>query len=334
MGTNSWQQNIDLKKQLFQQSSKFSFVQAMRLLKLDSKDKDESSKKKIRIHPRLSLDFPNCDVTDIEEFNDFIQMTVTFMGLYGESSPLPTFYTETLLDEELDDNSVMREFIDIFNMPIYQKYFEIWKKHRLGVRLHDFNDSKVLDLLHVFSGMPKGHTREKYGSSYPLLKYAGLNMHYPRSAEALRILISDIIGHESVEIVQCIEQMASIPKSQYCSLGVENTTIDDNLHLGSKIKDRMGKFRIAITQLDMKSFNYLLPNTHKFNELVNAVRLYITQSLDWEMQLSLKDGEHQTITLGSDNESKLGLNTWLGDRGQNLKIRTLTIDNNYKDLKW
>ncbi len=335
MGTSSWQQKIDIKKQLFEQSSKFSYIQAMRLLELDDKNRADSDKKKIRVHPRLSLDFPNSDITDIEEFEDFIKLTVTFMGLYGESSPLPTFYTEALLDEELDDSSVMRDFIDIFNMPIYQTYVKVWKKNRLGIRLNEFDDSRVLDLLHSFSGMPKQHLREKYNESDSLLRYASLNMQYPRSAEALRILISDIIDHDNVEIVQCIEQMAPIPASQYCSLGLKNTTLDDNLHLGSKIKDRMGKFRISITELDIKSFNELLPDTQKFKDLLKAVGLYITQSLDWEMQLSLKDGEYQAIKLGGSEESKLGLNSWLGDKQEYRKTRTLVLNKNqYKDLKW
>ena len=333
MVTSSWQQKIDIKKQLLEQSSKFSFVQAIRLLELDSKS--SANKKEIRVHPRLSLDFPNSDITEIKEFEAFIKLTVTFMGLYGESSPLPTFYTESLLDEELNDSSVMRDFIDIFNMPIYQTYFKVWKKNRLGIRLNEFNDRRVLDLLHSFSGMPQEHLRQKYKNHHSLLKYASLNMQFPRSAEALRILISNIIGHESVEIEQCIEQMASIPVSQHCSLGIKNTELDDNLHLGSKIKDRMGKFRISITELDIQSFNELLPGTSTFQNLVQEIGLYITKSLDWEMQLCLKNSAFQAIVLGEKQESKLGLNTWLGDQQHDPKSRTLVLGKTqYKDLKW
>ena len=335
MDSSSWQQKVDIKQQLFEQSSKFSYIQAIRLLELDNKNQDSSSKKKIRIHPRLSLDFPNSDITDIEEFEEFIKLTVTFMGLYGESSPLPTFYTESLLEEELNDSSVMRDFIDIFNMPIYQAYFKVWKKNRLGVRLNEFKDNKVLQLLHSFSGMPQEHLREKYAKNHSLLRYASLNMQFPRSAEALRTLISDIIEHDSVEIEQCIEQMAPIPKSQYCYLGVENTELDNNLHLGSKIKDRMGKFRILITELDIKSFNALLPDREKFKNLLQAIHLYITASLDWEMHLSLKSGEYQDMMLGGSEGLQLGLNTWIGEKNPHSKLQTLVINKNqYKDLTW
>jgi len=159
MGTHSRQQETNIIEELFTQSSKFSYVQAIRLLERDFRHNDAVSHPKIRTHPRLSLDFPNSDLIEIKEEEGFITLVVTFLGLYGESSPLPTFYTESLLDEARDDKSVMRDFIDIFNIPIYQAYFKVWLKSRLGLRLNEFHDTKVLELLHVFSGMPYAHTR-------------------------------------------------------------------------------------------------------------------------------------------------------------------------------
>jgi len=325
MDTDSRKQKININRELFTHSSKFSFVQAIRLLKKNFNNKDDVLEQKIRTHPRLSLAFPNSDIIDITKDKEFIRLTVTFMGLYGESSPLPTFYTEELLEEERKDKSVMREFIDIFNIPLYKIYFNVWLKNQLGIRLNEFNDTKVLDLLHTFSGMPYENLRQQYEGTYSFLKYAGLNMHYPRSAEALRNLISDIIRNGKVEVIQCIEQMASIPSSQYCSLGQRNTTLDDNLHLGDQIKDRMGKFRILISELDMKSFNLLLPGAKKFKALVDAVKLYIGESLSWDLQLILKDREYYPISLGASQESRLGLNTWLGKDEQ---LRTLFINKN------
>jgi len=325
MDTDFRKQKVNINKELFTHSSKFSFVQAIRLLEKNFNNKDNVLEQKIRTHPRLSLAFPKSDIVDITKDKEFIRLTVTFMGLYGESSPLPTFYTEELLEEERNDKSVMRDFIDIFNAPLYQIYFKVWLKNQLGIRLNEFNDTKVLDLLHTFSGMPYENLRQQHEGVYSFLRYAGLNMHYPRSAEALRTLICDIIKNDEVEVVQCVKQMASIPSSQYCSLGKRNTTLDDNLHLGDKIKDRMGKFRILISELDIESFNFLLPGAKKFKALVDAVKLYVGESLSWDLQLTLKDSEYQPISLGVTQESRLGLNTWLG---KDEKLRTLCINTN------
>jgi len=306
------QQKIDINSPLFKESSKFSFIQAVRLIELYYSDKESALEKNIRARPRLSLDFPNSDIVSIDKEQDFIKLTVTFMGLYGESSPLPTFYTEMLLQEERNDKNVMREFIDIFNIPIYRTYFKVWLKNQLGIRANEFNDTKILDFLHVFSGMPQAHLREKYKEQYPLLKYAGLNMQYPRSAEALRTLISNITDNNNIQIIQCIKRMVPIPELQRCSLGSSNSILDETLHLGDKIKDRMGKFRIFIFKLDMRKFNALLPGTNSFGTLVKVVKLYIGESLNWDIQLTLREDVSTGITLGGGDDSKLGLNTWLG----------------------
>ena len=324
MGTHSRQQEVTVNEELFAHSSKFSYIQAIRLLEHHFRDHDAPSHPKIRTRPRLSLDFPHSDIIDIKKDDAFITLVVTFLGLYGESSPLPTFYTESLIDEARDEKSVMRDFIDIFNIPIYQAYFKVWLKNQLGIRLNEFHDEKVLELFHVFSGMPYAHTREKFQGDYNLLKYAGLNMHFPRSAEALRTLISDIIDNANVEIIQCVEQMANIPEPQHCGLGVCNTSLDEDLHLGNKIKDRMGKFRIVIKDLDMNEFNLLLPQAKKFNSLVKAVKLYIGEGLSWDLQLMLKKDEQQNISLGISEHSKLGLNSWLGS---DTRVRTLFLNN-------
>ena len=312
MAATIGRQETDLKEQLLTQSSEFSFVQALRLLLLQYDDKEQALLDSIRVRPRLSLDFPYSDIIDIRQREDIYQLTVTFLGLYGESSPLPTFYTEMLLEEQARDKSVMRDFVDIFNAPIYESYFKVWLKNRLGVRFDEFGDQSIIELFHVFSGMPTKELRDKHKVSYALLKYAGLTLHNAHSALGLSILIRDVISWEHVHIIQCVEQMVAIPKEQYCTLGESNSILDETLHLGDKIRDRMGKFRIVIEKLDADSFNHLLPGSESFDILVNAIVLYLNEPLDWDIQLILDRDTYQTVTLGEKPYASLGYNTWLG----------------------
>jgi type VI secretion system protein ImpH len=323
MGTNIGQQKIDIKKELLEHGSRFSFVQAIRLLRLIFKDIDKEIEQKLRFRPRLSLDFPKSDIEKIEKKDEFIRITVTFLGLYGESSPLPTFYTEILLEESLNDKSAMRDFIDIFNMPVYQLYFKVWLKNRLGIRINEYHDERALNFLHIFSGLPTKNIRDKFDFHHLMLKYNGLNMRYVKSAESLRALVSDFTNNHDVQIQQCIEQKVSIPNNQRCLLGVKNTTLDDNLHVGSKIKDRMGKFRIIIKNLSISKFNALLPDTNEFKSLVKVITLFLNNALNWDIALELKKNENKTVMLGDSNFSRLGMNTWLGNDHENKKILIL-----------
>lgn len=319
MGTDIGQQKVDIKKELFEHGSGFSFIQAIRLLRLIFKDKEDDIEKKLRFRPRLSLDFPKSDIEKIEKKDEYIKITVTFLGLYGESSPLPTFYTEILLEENLKDKKAMRDFIDIFNMPIYQLYFKIWLKNRLGIRVNEFNDKKALDFLHIFSGLPTQNIRDKFDFNYSWLRYCGLNMHYSKSAQSLRALVSDFTNTNQVEIQQCVEQQVSIPINQRCQLGEKNTILDNNLHLGEKVKDRMGKFKIIIKNLTISKFNTLLPNTEEFKRLVDIITLFLNSALNWDIELEMKKYEYKSLKLGNSNFCQLGLNTWLENGQENRK---------------
>jgi type VI secretion system protein ImpH len=329
MGTDARQQKVDIVEELLTKSSRFSYVQALRLLRFAYNDEENPLEDKLRTRARLSMEFPNSDIVSIEKDKDFINLYVTFMGLYGESSPLPTFYTEALLEEKRNDKSVMREFIDIFNIPLYQTYFKVWLKNQIGIRLNEFNDSKIENLLSLFCGVPQKNMRQSYEKEFSLLKYAGLNMVYPRSAEALRALISDIIDYDKIEIEQCVATMAPIPSKQFCALGQENSSLDEDLHLGNKIKDRMGKFRIEIFDLDADTFNALLPGGKKYHTIQKSVALYLGNELSWDLKLTLLESVKTSVTLGALKGTMLGMNSWLGRAD---RTRTVVFDQNfYKD---
>ena len=109
---------------LLKQGHGFSFFQALRLLRRcggageESPGDREGADRSLRIRPDLSLGFPASDVARIEETPGGpagYRVTVSFLGLYGASSPLPTFYTEDLIDEMLADSTTTRDFLDIFH---------------------------------------------------------------------------------------------------------------------------------------------------------------------------------------------------------------------------
>ena len=110
----------------------------------------------LRIRPLLSLSFPGTDVYSVEEVerNDqvYYLLTVTFLGLYGASSPLPTHYTEDLLDEASDDRTVSRDFLDILSSPFYRLFYQCWSKNRWFIKLADEEAADYLERLYSLMG--------------------------------------------------------------------------------------------------------------------------------------------------------------------------------------
>ncbi len=312
-------QTPDIKKLLLEDGPHFSFIQALRILRLiackeNGADGDESElNRRISIRPELSLSFPESDISSIKQTAEdppHFNIEATFLELYGPSSPLPTFYTENLLAELSEDKSITRDFLDIINAPLYTVYFKIWNKYRLFYRIVEQLDHDTLQRLYCLLGLENDTLQKQVDDSYSLLRYIGLTTQFPRSAEGLRTMISDNLDEPSIRIIQCISRIAVIPEDQRFILGVSGNTLGENSYLGEEIEDRMGKFRIQASPADSESFHRFLPDRQAFGKINDLVHFYLDQPLLWDMELIIDSENIQPARLGGDRWSQLGWNTW------------------------
>ena len=325
MATQDWRQTSDIKEELIKNGKRFSFIQAERLLHYiirkdhqgfgqDNRQDDRNIGRSIKVRPKLSLDFPNTDIDSIEEIsgeNPLYLLTVTFLGLYGVSSPLPTFYTEDLMDEVSEDVTVTRDFIDIINAPFYRLFYRCWSKYRQFVKIIDEQEPEYLERLYCFLGLGIEEHRQEIKNAQALIPYIGLFTQFPRSAQGLNRLLSDALKVDRMEIDQCIHRMAPIPEDQRLFLGVSGAELGLNSYLGQEIDDRMGSFRIRIGPVDADTFHDFLPNTDKFDTMAQLIRLYMDKPLIWENEMILSANEVKTVRLGEQRWSNLGWDTWM-----------------------
>lgn len=324
MASENRQSNINIKELLLTSGNKFSFIQANRLLNLLTKEEQASLQEQLRIRPELSLEFPGSDVASIEEVatenGSRYLLTATFLGLYGVSSPLPTFYTENLFQEAAEDNSLNREFIDIFNNHLYHSFFKIWSTHRLGYKLFEEKDNSYMFFLYSFGGLTNENVRNNISSEYNPLRYLGILGHFPRSAYGLKTLLSDLLNLRAIKIIECQDSLLPIPEDQQFSLGINNCQLGENSHLGKEITSTNNAFTIQIGPISYDDYSQLLPNSEKFKLLHQSVNLYIDQPLIWDVELSIPGEEIPGITLGKINGAQLGYDSWLLDKKASRKV--------------
>jgi len=314
------EQAPSLKDRLLEDGKLFSFVQSLRLLRLvldgDGKEVLDKGKigKRIRVRPDLNLDFPESDISSIEEIPgdpSHYLITATFLGLYGTSSPLPTFYTEDLLQEQSDDMSVTRDFIDILNHPVYSLFFNCWTKYRLFYKVVEEPDKEVIDRLFSLIGLEDETFRGKVEDPYALIRYTGLLTQFPRSAEGLRSILVDHMNEPSITVVQCVPRMTDIPTDQRCIVGESGNVLGDTCYIGFEIADIAGKFRIQAGPLDSVAFHRFLPDGQVYDTMRQMTRFYLDQPLEFDIELLIDSTHVQTARLGSDRWSQLGWNTWV-----------------------
>ena len=329
----------DLMERLLGECREFSFVQTMRLLRRwlrqDGEGESADPADRIRVRPDLSLAFPGTDVTAVDRLPEedpvrFL-VTVTFLGLYGASSPLPTFYTEDLLGEREDDRSITRDFLDVINAALSPLLYRAWSKYRLYHRLIEEQDPSTREYLFSLLGLESPGIRKRLEDPYRLLRYIGLTTQIPRSAEGLRALLSDTLGEESLCIVQCVERKAAVPEDQRLRLGQSGHVLGEETVLGREISDRMGKFRVQIGPCDADGLHRLLPDGEPYDLMRERIRFYLDQPLEWDLEVLVRPGEIRTAGLGDERWSRLGWNTWIfsgppPEDGQSVRLGPAPFD--------
>jgi type VI secretion system protein ImpH len=320
MADETGQPLLSLKQELLTKGHEFSFFQAIQLLKLlgASPDiphdpADHNTRIPIRIRPNLSLAFPAADITRIEELpgeEPAYRITANFLGLYGHSSPLPTFYTEKLIDEANSDESVCRDFLDTYNHRLFALYHLCCLKYSLFFKIINENSKDILEKLYCLLGIGKPQLREEFEIAFQLCRYIGLITQYSHSALGLKILLQDACG-APVNIIECVKTIEKIPAEHHAMLGLANNRLGIDSTIGRESLDRTGKILIQMGPIGLDKFNSLLPGKPGYRKLAVLTDLFVHDRIIYDVELILAKDECRPACLGSSQMSRLGLDTWV-----------------------
>lgn len=324
--------SVALRHDLLREGPRYDFYQAVRIARLlcgrpvEEGDGSRERIARLRIRPDLSLRFPPSDVVKVEEIDGEepgFRFTVSFLGLYGASSPLPTFYTEDLFAEASEDSSACRDFLDIVNQRLYELLFACWAKYRAFLNVVEEGRPEDLERLFCLVGLGEPEQREGLPEPEALLRYAGLFTQHPRSALGLATLLRDALGDVPVEVVPCVRRTVTIPADQRFSLGGSACRLGVDARIGLELEDRTGKFRLRLGPVSLERYDALLPGRPLHRKAVRLVRFYLNDPLEYDMELALADGEAATVCLGGDRLSTLGWDTWIFSGGRIGEVRAV-----------
>ncbi len=322
--STSHSHQFDLIQDLLQFPEQYSFVQAIRLLRSQSQHNvKDYCKQRVRIRPNLSLGFSATEIIQLEQQGDYCQLTTNLFGLYGAGSPIPTFYTEELFEEQSQDRSVGRDFLDMFNQMFFEQYFQASSKYRFLPKLLEERDVDTLDRLFSFVGLGSQSMRDNTEDAGLLLRYSGLLTQLPRSSEGLQAIIDDIvsehdfepIGYKSsnkVRVKEFVETWVDIPKSQQAVLGMSELYLGEEAYLGTQCKDMSQACHIVIQVDNANKFKALQPNGKLFKRIQVVLRHYVDEPIDISVCLCPTPNAIEAPKLNNERSALLGMNTWLG----------------------
>ncbi|MBZ0134873.1 MAG: type VI secretion system baseplate subunit TssG [Planctomycetes bacterium] len=338
MAGTDWQTRHPLTTELLQNANQYSFYEAVRLLHGLHKDAPKvgyqgpPERERIRFRPLLSMSFPVSDIAHVHALEqpdggERYRLDLTFMGLYGASSPLPAFYTEDLIRLE-DDDSLIRGFLDLFHHRLISFVFRVWEKYRHTVQYDpagkDYYSRRLLTLL----GAALEHLpHDESLRPGRLLGYAGLLTQHPRSAASLRALLAEHFPEAPVEIEQCKGRWCEISRAERNRLGEANCTLGQDTTLGQAVFDRAGNFGISMGPMDFDAYMEMLPDTDNMSQLRELVDVFNNDCLDYEVTLILRGDQVRRAQLNSRTEAytRLGWSSWLGESSEQDQTVTFTL---------
>lgn len=306
-------------KDILNNGHSFTFNQVMRLLhrEIEGTEYSEAASLQLQVRPNLSMGHPSSDLREVsllESQEDQPQkrkfrITANFLGIYGSGTPLPSFYTEDLFQDENEGIDSTRDFLDLLNGRFYHLLFDIQCKYHIYQRFFERKDEFTREALFALAGFSPRSFRRNIDESH-ILRYASVYLQHPRCSYGLKSLATDVLESNDIEIEQCVQRTASIPVHQRLHLGVSNTTLGEDAHVGMFIKDRMGKLRVHSGHVDADEFPTLLPGSSRFVRLGKLIQSYIDTPIECELGVRVKPEKVPHPALGS-TWCRLGYETFI-----------------------
>ncbi len=313
-----------LENDILEKGSEYEFFQAYRLLESVNSCYPVSARRparKIEVRPELTLGYAESDISEIVPLDKQrgYEIISQLPGLYGVASPLPDFYNEELLDNEWDDKNAPREFLDIIHKQLFPKLYQAWRLYKLNLNTLEKSNDSYWNLLFSLMGDPNTKNEEIKKLK---LRYFSIFTNKERSSAGLKLIISDFLDIDNLEIKEFQRQTVAISDRLRCKLGSQNHRLGD-AHIGSKIEDKSLKVKVIANDISYSQYQQIATDQEKLAKLKILLNEFLKKPLQIELQFNVKLN-NSNLTLGS-NWNQLGVTSALGYSGQEIKPVTLNL---------
>lgn len=278
---------------------------------------------RLQFKSNASLSFAKSELSKIEFIETprgkNVEIVLNFMGLFGASSPLPSHYSEMVLDS-LDEDRSLHDFINLFNHHIQKMIFPIWQKQRYYIQyestLEDKFSKYMLSLLGLYSQSKMKNSSLNFRK---LLPFIGILSMKQKSARSILSIVRHYLAHDDLEIVQCIPMVEEIPSWQFSRLGDMNCSLGSDTLIGTTVRSKSSKIQILLNNVSFEMCMEYSLHGNKIRELQELMNLTVNEPLEFELCLKIPNSEIESWKL---SQHHLGINSFLGrvDKEQTIKL--------------
>ena len=339
-------QGRSVEELLYADASRFTFLQAVRLLEeielrrpvnrnhvARLKSPSESAHYEHELlffRHKVRFDMPPTDVEKLERHHDDQPptMTTNVLGLAGGLGPLPQTVTEAVVEELRQGRRAFADFLDIFNHRLISLLYGAKKKYLPALDPHGPQNGRVSRVLYAFLGLGTPDLKGRVlgdasdeppvvTADRPLLAYAGLFTETFRSPIGLERIVEDCFGVDAT-IEPFIGAWEEIDPKDRTAIGVtkgRNNVLGSSALAGRRIWNQAARFEVRLGPMTLQRFRSFLPaakDAHK--PLVSLIRFYAHEELAFNVRLVLAKEEIPELCLERKGSAYLGQTTWLHRR--------------------
>ena len=261
----------------------------------------------IRFRANPTFAFPPDEVSSVRPHPSrpgLLELRLNLIGLYGPASPLPTIFTERVLDPEA--GRAVADFLDLFNHRFAGLLVLIWKHYRHDLRYRDgASDALSLAIGSLFGLLPRSDPatdRERV----MLLPYTGLLAMGSRSAESVSRILGHFLGLPC-QIEEFVPRRVELPPEARFTLGGVLELGVETL-IGESVADVTNHCRILMGPMTFERYLDFLPDGRDFAMLQHAVDFVLNEPLSRDLGLTLEANAAPDWALGG---GKLGWTSWI-----------------------
>ncbi len=256
----------------------------------------------LRLMSDTSLSFPPNDIAAITVQKGVMTAVLSFMGLSGISSPLPSYFSDLLTKES---NNCLNDFLNIFNHRVYYLFYKAWKKYQLS----SFLTFSGLEYFLSCSNRNTENTSDNNSNQFSLIPYCGILLTKCRSKYALEIMLTHYFEGKPIHIEQFVKKTKKL--KELLPLG-KSIQLGRNTLLGEEYTDCCGMFRIIIGPLELVDYVNFTADSVNIKVLKKIVNSFITDQLEYDIEVQLRMDDLLPVILGNDC-AKLGETSLLGE---------------------
>lgn len=241
----------------------------------------------VRFRPHPGMGFPASEIKGLESPEQpHLPPTVrvTFMGLYGVESPLPTHYIDDITQRR-EGHEATADFLDIFNHRLIAQYYRIWRKYSYPATFEAGGKDRTSQYLLGLAGLGIDGCAENIAT--PTSRFLALLpvMLLPgRTAEGMTSLVSLLAPDTRAQVWHHDRRRIALKKPLAMRVR-QPVSLKGRPVMGAYGTDVNSQVLMRLTSTNPAEIRGWLPGGDLHTDLMALLHVYLGARLDVRLQL-------------------------------------------------